>query len=247
MIKFLSLGSGSKGNATLVYDESTILLFDMGLGKKVLISGLKEIGKEISDISAVFVTHEHSDHIRGLCFLSDKDIYCSPNTKGGNKIQEVGETIKINDFSITSFSTSHDANNPVGYWIENKGTTFCYITDTGYLKKSTLKKLKNAKYYLLESNYDPKMLQNSNRPQTLKDRIKGRKGHLSNEQSALFSLELKGDNTKAFYLAHRSEECNSEENILKTYESVYEENGVSFSSQEIHILQQWQFVKGGDK
>ncbi len=246
MIKFLSLGSGSKGNATLVYDEDSLLLFDMGLCKSTLLDGLKEIGKGINDINAVFVTHDHSDHIKGLCFVLDKDIYCSPNTKGGNKIQEVGDTIKVGDFLVTSFSTSHDTLNPVGYWIENKGTTFCYITDTGYLKKSALKKLKNATYYLLESNYDPEMLEKSNRPKILKDRISSRHGHLSNEQSALFSLELTGENTKAFYLAHRSEECNSEEKMMETYKEVYERNNVPISSVEIVILKQRQFVGGGD-
>lgn len=247
MIKFLSLGSGSKGNATLVYDEKTVLLFDMGLALKVLEEGLSQIGRKLSDIQAVFVTHDHSDHIKGLQYLHDVDIYCSPKTKGGNKIQEVGETIEIGDFKVTSFPTSHDTENPVGYWIENRGTTFCYITDTGILKKTLIKKLRNATYYLLECNHDLKMLEDSNRPQLLKERISGRKGHLSNIQSAEASIDLMGENTKAFYLAHRSEECNTEECMLSTYASIYEQYGIPLSAVKIVILKQWEFVGGGDE
>ncbi len=247
MLKFLSLGSGSKGNATLVYDETTVLLFDMGLPLKVLEDGLTTIGKGIKDIAAVFVTHDHSDHIKGLQYLHNVDIYCSPKTKGGNKTQKVGETVQVNDFLVTSFPTSHDTENPVGYWIENKGTTFCYITDTGILKKSLIKKLKNATYYLLECNHDPKTLEESHRPEFLKERIAGRKGHLSNEQSAEASIDLMGEKTKAFYLAHRSEECNTEELMLEEYASTYEKYGIPLSSIKIVILKQWEFVGGGDE
>lgn len=247
MIKFLSLGSGSKGNATLVYDNETVLLFDMGLPLKVLKEGLSQIGRDLSDLKTVFVTHDHSDHIKGLVYLENVDIYCSPNTKGGNKTQEVGDTIKIGNFFVTSFSTSHDTENPVGYWIENEGTSFCYITDTGELKKSLVKKLRNATYYLLEANHDPQMLEESPRSKTLKARIRGKHGHLSNLQSAMASIDLMGENTKAFYLAHRSEECNSEEKMLETYASVYQEYGIPLSAVEIKILKQWEFVSGGDQ
>ncbi len=247
MIKFISLGSGSKGNATLAYDEETVILFDMGLPLKILMEGLAKIGRNLSDLEAVFVTHDHSDHIKGLQYLHNVDIFCSPYTRGGNKTQKVGETISIGKFFVTSFPTSHDTLNPVGYWIENGGTTFCYITDTGFLKKPLIKKLSNATYYLLECNHDLEMLERSNRPEILKERIRGRRGHLSNVQSAIASIELSGEKTKAFYLAHRSEECNSEEKMLSTYAEVYNEYGIPLDSVEIVILKQWQFVEGGDK
>ena len=247
MIKFLSLASGSKGNATLVYDEETVLLFDMGVSLSCLRKGLGEIHKNMGDLEAIFITHEHNDHIKGLQYIHDVTCFVSPGTLKEARLQEVGETIQIGKFEVTSFPVSHDAKNPVGYWITNDGTSFAYITDTGVLKKSLIKKIQNADYYLLESNYDPEMLANSNRSRGLKARINSKHGHLSNEQSALASLDLMGEKTKCFYLAHRSEECNSEEAILNTYASVYEEYGVALNSVKIVILQQHSMVEGGDQ
>ena len=246
MIKFLSLASGSKGNATLIYDDETVLLFDMGISLSLLKEGLAKIGREIKDLSAIFITHEHSDHIKGLKYIKDVVPFASPTTLEDSRKQLVGETIKIGDFKVTSFQTSHDANNPVGYWIENEGTTFGYITDTGVLKKALVRKISNADYYLLECNHDIDMLERSNRPAYLKARIRSRHGHLSNEQSALAAIDLIGDKTKAIYLAHRSEECNTEELMLETYASIFKEYGLSLNSITIKILQQWSFTEGGD-
>jgi len=248
MLSFLSLASGSKGNATLVYDEKTTLLFDMGVSKKLLFQGLQEIGRNLSDLTAAFITHEHSDHVKGISYIPKTiPVYASTGTIDGAINQRVGSKIRVGDFVVISFKTSHDAHNPVGYKIENRGESLVFITDTGFLPLKTVKDLANPDYAILEANHDIQMLLESNRPEHLKRRIRGKKGHLSNEQSALISLDLVGEKTKKVYLCHRSEECNTEEKIMETYKNVYEEYGVAFDESLFVILQQWSFTRGGDR
>ena len=197
MLSFLSLASGSKGNATLVYDENTVLLFDMGVSKNLLVQGLSELGKSLSDLDAVFITHEHSDHIKGLCYIpKDIPIYCSTGTLKGPQGQRVGLKQRVGDFIVTSFKTSHDAHNPVGYKIENRGEILVIITDTGFLTLKTIRQLANADYLILEANHDVRMLLESDRSDWLKSRILSKKGHLSNEQSAHAAIDLIGEKTK---------------------------------------------------
>jgi len=249
MISFLALGSGSKGNATLIYDENTLFQIDMGIPLKRVKEGLSSLGKTLSDIKAVFITHEHSDHISTLPLLSRTiKVYASPNTLADPKeVITCGNPIKLGSFSIISFSTSHDAANPVGYLITNKDESLVYLTDTGYISDENLSLLKDKDYYIIESNHDLKMLYKSHRPASLKQRIHSDVGHLSNTESACYMRSIVGPHTKGIYLAHLSEECNTPELALSTYKSAFREGEVSLDNIELVCLKQWESVPGGDK
>ncbi len=249
MIKFLSIASGSKGNATLIYDENTLFQIDMGLTFTRLKEGASYIYKKVEDIEMAFITHEHTDHIKGVRFLIDRNIpvFCSELTpvEGAEHFSD-DEVFHLGSFYIYPFRVSHDAADPSNYLIENGDESLAYVTDTGTLSKENLKLLKNKTYYIFESNHDKKMLMDSKRPMCLKKRISSNHGHLSNEQSAKYMSELIGPNTKAIYLAHLSEECNSEEVALSTYRKILKKKGIDTSKIIIRCLRQHTMVEGGD-
>lgn len=249
MIRFLSIASGSKGNATLIYDEKTLFQIDMGVSLKSLQVGLNKIHKSLEQIEMVFITHEHSDHIKGVNILIRRGlpIYCSENTplEKANHFFE-GEAFHLGDFYIVPFAISHDATNPVGYLIVNHDESLVYLTDTGIISETNLALIKNRTYYLIESNHDLKMLFSSHRPMSLKRRIHGDHGHLSNTESAEYMSLVIGDKTKGIYLAHLSEECNKEEVALSTYRAILENHDIDLSGISIKCLHQWQMTLGGD-
>jgi phosphoribosyl 1,2-cyclic phosphodiesterase len=249
MIKFLIVGSGSKGNATLVYDEHTMFQIDMGLPLKRINAALGTIHAGLDDIKAIFITHDHSDHIGTLDLLpySVKRFASKDTLKDHYNEMAIGSIVTLGDFKITSFSVSHDATNPVGYLIRNKDESLVYITDCGYLTDSNLAMIKNKTYYIFESNHDLKMLYASHRPLILKQRIHSDVGHLSNTDSASYLRDSVGPSTKAIYLAHLSEECNTEEAALLTYKRIFNDAKEDLSGIKIIPAKQWEMVKGGDE
>jgi len=250
MIRYLILGSGSKGNATLIYDEDTLFQIDMGLPKKTLLGGLSAIGREPSTLCACLFTHDHSDHVGTVCYLPETTKLFAPKdtvmTRCFNEITPLSP-LDFGAFHITPFSVSHDANNPVGYLIENRGERLVYVTDTGYLSEESLSLVKNADYYIFESNHDLSMLEKSHRPQSLKLRIHGDHGHLSNSESACYMAELLGEKTKEIVLAHLSEECNTPEVALSCYQRIFAKREILFDSQHIRCAKQYESVGGGSR
>ncbi len=249
MIRFLSLASGSKGNATLIYDEHVLFQIDMGVSLKVLDKGLAKIYKKREDIEMVFITHEHDDHIKGVRYLLKRDIpvYCSEKTPIDEAIHfERGEVFHLGDFYIAPFSVSHDATDPVGYLILHKEESLVYVTDTGELSESDLELMKNRTFYVIESNHDLKMLYTSHRSICLKQRIHSDHGHLSNMESAQYMSTLIGEQTKGIYLAHLSQECNTEQLALNTYHDVLRDKGIDLSKLTIKCLRQNEMIFGGD-
>lgn len=224
---FCPLFSGSSGNCTYVSCGSTSLLVDAGLSGKAIVGALSSIGADIADISAVVVTHEHIDHVRGIGVLSRKyrlPVYATggtwaymPKSVGeipGNLRREIdGETdFYIGDISLTPFAISHDAAEPVGYRLWGGGRSAAVATDMGYMKKETLKTLSGVDIVLIECNHDPDMLNvNPNYSSALKARIRGRKGHLSNEDCARAVLDLYDSGTRHVVLGHLSRENNTPE------------------------------------
>lgn len=241
------IASGSKGNATLIGNDKTLILIDMGVSLTSLKDGLNEINKDISDIQAVFITHDHTDHTSGIKYIKDRKFYALEGTLKDNyfPLQE-DEWVEINTLLIKPLNTSHDATNPCGYLIKDNDETLVYITDTGYIKEDTLSICKNPTYLILESNHDISMLIKSNRPARLKSRIMSDVGHLCNEDSAIFATYIIGNKTKEIVLAHLSEECNTEDKALKAYSKVFKKMKVSLNQIRLRCAKQYSTLLGGD-
>ena len=247
MISFVVVGSGSKGNATLLFNEETLIQIDMGLPMRRITAALESIKKNKSDLQGILITHEHTDHIKNLSMYKGKvPIYASKGTIDYFDHEVVPfDSFEIGTLSVIPFMTSHDAANPVGYVIISGKTKLVYLTDSGYVPEESLDYLKDADYYIMESNHDLKMLMKSNRPAVLKRRIKGDEGHLSNVDSAIYLSELVGPKTKEIYLAHLSEECNLPELALEAYRKTFKKKEVPYDI-NIICLKQNEAVRGGD-
>ena len=221
-MKVIFVGSGSKGNATLFLSGDTLLEIDAGLHKKRVDSCLSSWNKSSRDLQAIFITHNHSDHIKELSVIAKgkTPVYASEGTIEGLPIHPLfpGEGVDIGPFLIMPFSSHHDAPSPLNFVIFVEGMKIGYVTDTGFVDEEALKLLKNCDYYVFESNYEPKMLESSQRPRWLKERIRGKSGHLSNQDCGRYLAKVIGEDTKAIYLAHLSEECNDPDVAIASLE-----------------------------
>ena len=246
-MKIIVVESGSKGNATLIYDEGRLLLIDMGITITSLKKGLERIGKSLLDIDALLLTHNHTDHTKGVQYLDPLPIYCTQGTYDASNVITIKpyEKFMVEHFTITPISTSHDAPNSIGFVIKNKKEKLVYVTDTGMIPDKTLDKMKNADYYIIESNHNIKKLHQTNRPAYLKLRILSDEGHLSNEASAIYMSELVGSKTKEIILAHLSEEANEPELALKAYKKIFQKAHIDLDKIYLHCASQREIVEGG--
>lgn len=246
-IVFVSLGS--KGNATLIKEGDTLIQIDMGVSKKAVRAGLDVLGADFSSIQALFVTHEHSDHIKGLPLYHDRiPVYAGKGTLPDipkDRYLIEGEAVEIGDLTVLPFRSSHDAYNPMNFIVLGGGKKFGYVTDTGLIRPNGQALLKNCDYYLMESNYGLKELLEGPYPAPLKRRIHGKKGHLSNMDSALYFADFLGPKTKQLFLGHISDENNTPELALETYAKVLEEKGVQ-TDVRIVAIPQLTMQLGGD-
>lgn len=240
------LASGSKGNSVFIYDHNVGLLIDCGISNRQLIVRLASIGYRIEDIDVILVTHDHSDHVKGIDKLDFNLIYC-----GNNCVKDVAdnhyltpyEVVELGGYLVTPLETSHDATNPLAYLIEGKSEKLLYMTDTGYVLKKNLPYIVNLDYYIFEANHDVEMLMATDRPYFLKQRIYGDLGHLNNEYSARIMAKSLGKKTKEICLAHLSEQANSHAKALETYIKVFKEEEIEFRN--IKIAFQNKVVSGG--
>ena len=245
---FHIIASGSKGNATIVVSNKTVLLIDMGITLTRLEEGLKEVNLSKSDISGALFTHNHTDHISGIKFLSPKIMYALEGTLPSSLSHVVclNTPFKIGDFEITPIETSHDAINPCGFLIKDKDSSLFYMTDTGIFLEENLPLIKDPTYLIIESNHDIKMLLHTDRPFELKNRIMSEVGHLCNEDSAIAAISIAGEHTKEIVLAHLSEEANTPEVAIESYKKIFNHFGVSFDKYKIRCANQWSSLTGGD-
>ncbi len=245
---FSIIASGSKGNTSVVIYKKTAILIDMGVSFQCLEDGLKEVGLEISDLSAVIFTHNHSDHINGIKFLSPKIMYALKGTLPSSlsNVVELNEEFQIGEFKITPFKISHDAVNPCGFLLKAGEESLVYMTDTGCFLEENLPLLKNPTYLVIEANHDIKMLLATKRTYELKNRILSDLGHLCNEDSAIAASQIIGKDTKEIVLAHLSEEANTPEMALSAYVKVFKHFGINCDDYLIRCANQHKSLIGGN-
>lgn len=216
------LSSGSKGNCTYITDGTTKILLDAGICCRDIQAKLTEIGEDLSAIDGVVITHEHTDHIRGLKTLCNKiDIPVYSHSKTLTAIDYAldirTKKYALNDFDngfyiksifVKPFRVMHDAAYPVGYTFNRGKAKITSVTDLGMLGPNIVENAKGSDLVILESNHDEEMLKNGRYPEMLKRRILGRLGHLSNKTASELVNALVTSGTKQFILAHLSEENN---------------------------------------
>lgn len=230
---FCSIASGSSGNCIFAGTDHTGILIDVGISGKKVVSGLNSIDRKIEELDAILITHEHSDHIKGLGVLARKygiPVYCSAGTRRAmleqNMLGKVDEGLfheilpdedtAIGDFQVHPFRVSHDAAEPFAYRLASGPRQVAVATDLGYYDDYIVENLKNLDAVLVESNHDINMLQVGIYPYYLKQRILGFKGHLSNDSAGHLLGEILHDNMKAVMLGHLSKENNYEALAMAT-------------------------------
>ena len=224
-VKFTILGSGSGGNCTYIETAEARLLVDAGFSPRQIRKRLQDIGRVPENLTAILVTHEHSDHVQGLVGIASKlniPIYCNRATKDAFEFQlqakfncnlfNTGASFEIGDVLVDTFSIPHDAQDPVGYLLRTPAGNIGFVTDIGHMTKLVIERVRPANVLVLESNHDVKMLQDCpRRSWSLKQRILGRHGHLSNVAAAEAAAQIMSAELKHLYLAHLSRECNKPE------------------------------------
>lgn len=244
---FCPLASGSKGNAIYVGTKNTKILIDAGISTKSICERLGQINVDISEIQAILVSHEHSDHIAGLKVLSMRyNIPIIANQLTAQAICEnflvrprfkifiTGETFEFGDIEIHPFSVQHDAVDPVAFTLSFDGLKIGVCTDLGHVTSLVTTHLTNCHLLYVEANHKPEMVHASSRPYVYKQRVLGRTGHLSNEACGELVSNVWHDGLKQVYLAHLSSECNSPEVALSTVHGILEQKGITLPVSVAH-------------
>ena len=229
IMKICILGSGSSGNCVFVSSDSTRVLIDAGLSAKEVERRLDLIGVRPETLTGLCVTHEHDDHKSAIGTLHRRhklSLYANSGTlqalEADDKLKglawsvfETGRPFQIGDLQIEPFSVPHDSYDPVGFAITCGASRVGIVTDMGMATTLIRERLKNCHVLVLESNHDEDLLKNSTRPWSLKQRIAGNQGHLSNRQAGELMLEVAGPQLRCIFLAHLSSDCNRPELALK--------------------------------
>ena len=224
MLNFCSLYSGSSGNSLFVQSDTTKILVDIGVSAKKITLALESINIQPSDLDGILITHEHSDHVQGLSvfvrkynipiyidkktFNAIKDLYKKGIDENIINFITINKTFLLNDLKIHPFSIPHDAINPCAYTITKGNKKISIATDIGTMTESILKNLEKSCFVLLESNYDPNVLKCANYPYSLKTRIAGPTGHLSNENAGKTLSHLVDCGLTHAMLGHLSKDSN---------------------------------------
>lgn len=240
-MRLYTIASGSSGNCICVQTANACILVDAGVTAKRIEAGLSALRVELSQLDAILVTHEHIDHVRGIEVITKKypiPVYGTKETlqeycrtlKQTERIQSLmhfvqpGERFCIKDILIDTFSTSHDAGNPLGYTFVCEGHKIGMATDLGCYDETILEKLALSEVLYLESNYDLNMLMAGSYPYRLKLRIASEKGHLSNEMSSELIVKLLHEGLHHVVIAHMSKENNYAELAYETIRQAVHDN-----------------------
>ncbi len=251
-MKLMNIASGSSGNVTFVGTENTSVLIDAGISMKKIEEGMNSIGMSTRDLDAIMITHEHSDHIKGLGVLSRKygiPIYATQGTiKGIGENTSVGRidnelynvistdiSFQVGDLTIEPHSIWHDAYEPVCYSITDGKSKASIATDLGDFNDYLVKCLSDSDMLLIEANHDIRMLEAGPYPYDLKRRILGQKGHLSNEASGRFIRKLLNDHIKTIILGHLSKDNNIPELAYEAVKLELKDNGFTDNIEDFNL------------
>ena len=223
-MKFSVLASSSGGNCIYIESNGTRVLVDAGTTHKNIKGKLSEIGVELGSIDAICLTHDHSDHVAALPVIQkhyNMPLFATGGTSEAVDLMyagrgrpfewnvfEPGMAFEVGSLRFEAFAVPHDAGDPVGYVVSDGESRLGIATDMGEAPEVVAHHLRGCTGLILEFNHDVDLLQNSDRPWSLKQRIRGRKGHLSNEQACELLARVASESLRALFLAHISEECN---------------------------------------
>ncbi|WP_316833092.1 MBL fold metallo-hydrolase [Pedobacter aquatilis] len=261
---FTSINSGSNGNCYYVGNQHEAVLVDVGISCKEVEKRMSRLGLAMNKVKAIFISHEHSDHIKGLTVLSKKynlPVYITPDTLRSSRltlneqnIYTFGhlDTITIGELKISAFSKFHDATDPYSFTIEFNNVRVGVFTDIGSVCERLITQFKKCNAAFLEANYDTQMLQSGNYPYYLKRRISSGNGHLSNNEALALFQEHKPEYMSHILLSHLSKDNNDPalvENLFKnvagnTYVGVasrYEESPVYYVSSKVNEAEDYFF------
>jgi phosphoribosyl 1,2-cyclic phosphodiesterase len=251
-MRFTSLGSGSKGNATVIDCNDTLILIDCGFSVRETEKRLNKLGLEASDLSAILVTHEHTDHIRGVLPLARKHQLTVMMTAGTSKtlkdpsgvdlkLINSDSEINVGGFRVRPISVPHDAREPVQYILRGAGVSLGILTDLGSITPYVVSSYRCCDGLLLEANHDTAILANGPYPPSIKARVGGDWGHLNNQQALHLLQKIEHNRLQQLVLGHISQQNNTLE-LVRTalVEKLVAESDLQLSS--IHYAAQQQDV-----
>jgi phosphoribosyl 1,2-cyclic phosphodiesterase len=240
-VQLTILGSGSAGNCAFLETDETRLLIDAGLSGRQIRQRLAAIGRSPESLHGILITHEHADHIQGLCGLCAKldiPVFCNRLTREAidtqlraacpTRIFTTGATLELGDVIVDTFSVPHDACDPVGFLLRTPRGNIGFLTDLGHATKLVVERVRLSNVLVLETNHDVKLLQNdTRRPWSVKQRIQSRHGHLSNDAAAELAAEVVTVNLRQLYLGHLSRDCNRPDLAFQTVSARLDGMGAS--------------------
>ena len=234
-----TLASGSSGNAAVLSCGDTHLLIDAGISCRRITAALKELGLTPADLTAILITHTHSDHISGLNTLLKKTacpLLATPRTcrelscrvEGIDpRLMGLDSPITLGEIDMQPIPTSHDAPGSCGWRLDTESGSVGFLTDTGYVTDEAAQVLPGVSLLVLESNHDVEYLRSGPYPYTLKQRILGSQGHLSNDDAAAFAAQMAAGGTRCIVLAHLSRENNTPQRAYDTVRRALDACGAS--------------------
>jgi phosphoribosyl 1,2-cyclic phosphodiesterase len=237
-VRFRVLGSGSSGNTTLVEAGGTWILIDAGLGPREIAERLESLSIDPASIAAIVLTHEHNDHARGAASFSKKWGVRLAGSRGtyaaggfgavdieGWDVLEPGTARTYGALTVTGVPIPHDAAGPVAYVLAGDGATMGHATDFGHVTRTLVEAFRPCDTVVMESNYDPAMLRDGSYPWSLKERILGRFGHLSNGDVADYIARGLGETCRTLVLGHLSRKNNHPELARMSAENALRRRG----------------------
>lgn len=229
MVEICALASGSNGNSYYIGNENEAVLIDAGIYYKRLVERMEEAGLDIKKVKAVFISHEHADHVQGIRVTTKKlgvpgiysqHTYFKANRKYRSDLYaffKSGEPYTIGGISVTPFKKQHDAGDPHSFSVECGGKTIGVLTDVGIADDTVIEEFSKFDAVFLESNYDKKMLWAGSYPYYLKSRVDSEIGHLSNEQAMDLVKYFASENLTDIFLSHISHNNNTQEKAMEAF------------------------------